>query len=372
MKGLYFSEGVAIEKGIAGDGIEKKVLSQINQLEDISSIEILSLPCNQSFLDKILFLLPIVNSKRDKQRNILKKKAMGKDFIYIRKPTLTRKFLNILRNIKKNNSKLLILMEVPTYPFHKEYKGISKLLILKSKFCEKKLNEVVDKIITYSNDKFIWDIETIMISNCVDFSLVPMRTTSCLKKNTIIMTSIANFNYWHGLDRLILGISNYSGKYKILLNVVGEGKEIPSLKKLTKKLGLQDSIIFYGFQEGEELTKICNRTDIAIDSLGRHRSGVKYNSSLKGKEYAARGIPIVSGVLTEFDNMENFPYYLKVPSDDTAIDIEEIVKFYKKIYINNKSVKQITKEIRTYSYGYFDYSTGFNPVKEAILEKVEN
>jgi hypothetical protein len=49
------------------------------------------------------------------------------------------------------------------------------------------------------------------------------------------------------------------------------------------------------------LNDIYNISDIAIDSLGRHRSNVMYNSTLKGKEYCAKGLPIVSGVKTEFD-----------------------------------------------------------------------
>lgn len=42
--------------------------------------------------------------------------------------------------------------------------------------------------------------------------------------------------------------------------------------------------------------------------MGRHRSGVSFNSSLKGKEYCAKGLIIVSGVKTELDLDGEFLY----------------------------------------------------------------
>ena len=363
MQGIYFCEGVKIEKGDFGDGIEKKVLQQIAQLKKFSKVEVVSLPIENSRFDKILFLIPLVNSNREKQRKVLLTYTNKVDYIYIRKPSLTIKFYRILKKIKNRNANIKILMEVPTYPFHGEYKGIARCMVLKSIFCEYKLQKVVDKIITYSDDDYIWKVPTIKISNAVDYHLIPKRHMSTLSSKEIRLTSVANFNYWHGLDRLIKGIAEYKGEYRFILNVVGEGREIPKYKKLVSELKLQHQVFFHGFKSGNELEKIFNYTDIAVDSLGRHRSGVKYNSTLKGKEYAARGIPSISGVKTEFDYMSEFPYYLRVPADDSNINMFDIELFYKKIYYNEKTISEITDFIREYTYQFFDISKNFEPVK---------
>lgn len=372
MRGLYFVEGITIDRGDNGDGIEKKVLFQINELKKISTVDIVAISSEQSLLDKIKFLFPIIESNRERERRILLAKGKGLDYIYIRKPSLTIKFYKLLRKLKKENKKLFIIMELPTYPFHREYRGISRLMAIKSIPCEKKLKNVVDYIVTYSNDEKIWGIQTIKISNCVEYSKIEKREMSSTKLKTIRLTSVANFNYWHGLDRLITGIYEYCGSYKIILNVVGEGREIPNLKKLTSKLGLEDSVIFHGFKSGNELKKVFDNTDIAVDSLGRHRSGVSYNSSLKGKEYAARGVPSISGVLTEFDYIKEFPYYLKVPSDDTPININQVIDFYEAVYCDGKSVSEVTEYIREYSFNYFDYSKGYRSILNLIESKCKN
>ena len=77
---------------------------------------------------------------------------------------------------------------------------------------------------------------------------------------------------------------------------------------------------------------LYDKADIALDCMGRHRVGVYYNSSLKGKEYCAYGVPIISGVETELDQRKEFQYYLRVPADDTILDMDDIVNYYHKCY----------------------------------------
>ena len=373
MKGVYFVEGVAIERGHTGDGIERKVLYHIEQLEKISEVKVLNLPNITDSLDRVLFILPFPISKREKRRRALIAEAKDASFIYIRKPSLTIDFYKVLKTIKKCKPSIVIFMELPTFPFHKEYRGIAKAMALKSIYCENKLKSVVDRIITYSGDDEIWGIPTIRLSNSVDFKSIKIRDGKSLKDNTIRFTSVANFTYWHGLDRMIEGIANYHGKYNIVLNVVGEGREVPNLKEKAKALNVEKQVIFHGFKTGSELSEIFDNTDIAVDSLGRHRSGVIYNSSLKGKEYAARGIPSISGVKTEFDNIPDFQYYFRVPADDTPVDIEAVVAFYEKVYIQSGlSVEEISHSIREYTYQLFDYSNGFLPVIKQFRKMMED
>lgn len=366
MKGVFFAEGLKLDK-TKQYGIEKKVISQIKSLKIIGGLDVLNINPEKNLFDDILFICPLIKSRREKERyKLLDYIDSNTDYIYIRKPTLTNTFYDLLRNIKKKYKDIIIILEIPTYPFHKEYRGLSKILIIKSIICEKKMKRVIDRIITYSDDKQIWGIDCINASNCVEYDMIDSRSPAFeITPNCIRLTFVANLMYWHGVDRIINGILNYHGDYTVILNVVGDGQELENLKSLA---GDDQRIIFHGSKSGRELTKIFNETDIAIDALGRHRSGVSYNSSLKGKEYVARGIPVVSAVKTELDSLSEFPYYLKLPADDSDIDINIIIEFYKKIYLNKNS-KFITLNIRNYTKKLFDYEFGFKRPIKNYLEK---
>jgi glycosyltransferase involved in cell wall biosynthesis len=51
---------------------------------------------------------------------------------------------------------------------------------------------------------------------------------------------------------------------------VGNGKEIPNLKKLVDNLHLSKQVIFHGFKTGDELDSLFNSCHIAVGSLGLH------------------------------------------------------------------------------------------------------
>ena len=364
MNGIFFSEGLELNKADKL-GIERKVVLQIECLKKIGNVTSVNLEINKNDkLDRLKFILPFVKSNREKKREKLIEVVNDTtDYIYIRKPSLTIAFYKLLKKIKRKYPQIYIMLEIPTYPFHSEYKGISKLMILKSVHCEKKLKNVIDKIITYSDDEVIWGIPTLKTCNCVSYrDITPRSLDYKIKDKCIRMTCVANFMYWHGADRLINAIISYKGDYKIYFNLVGEGKEIDKLKKLARR---SKNIIFHGSKMGEELTKVFNETDIAIDALGRHRSGVYYNSSLKGKEYLARGIPVISAVKTELDSINDFKYYLRIPANESPIDINEIIKFFNNIYKNNEGV--ITTEIRNFTERKFDYKYGFEEKIRTIL-----
>ena len=356
MKGIYYFEN-SKKVGISSVGVRNKISQQIRALEKISDLIVIEAIFNDSIFEKLKFLLPRLKSDREKQvMKILDVVDDDVDYIYIRKPSLAVEFYKVLKKIKIKFPKIYILLEIPTYPFHSEYTKFSKLMILKSINCEKKLKNVVDKIVTYSDDKEIWGIPTIETSNCVSYKdVLPRSSHYKLEKGTIRLTCVANFMYWHGVDRLINGIKDYNGDYEIILNIVGDGKEIKKLKRLSKGM---KNIIFHGIKTGDDLLKIFNETDIAVDALGRHRSGVSFNSSLKGKEYVAMGIPVISAVRTDLDNIPNFLYYYRFPADESHIDIEKIIEFYNAIYFDD-TLEDITMTIRKTTEKMFDYQYGF-------------
>ena len=100
--------------------------------------------------------------------------------------------------------------------------------------------------------------------------------------------------------------------------------------------------------------------------MGRHRSGVFYNSSLKGKEYCAYGLVIVSGVRTELDNDATYKYYFRVPADDSPIDFNKVLDFYRTVTDNGRKRKEVKKEIMQYASEHFSMDVVLKPVLDYI------
>ena len=134
---------------------------------------------------------------------------------------------------------------------------------------------------------------------------------------------------------------------------------------MINKYKLNEKVFLLGPKFNKELDEIYNQCVIGLDSMGRHRSGVFYNSSLKGKEYTAKGLMIVSGVNTEFDYDENYKYYYRIPADDSPMDIESVVKFYEEC-TREKDLKEIQKKIVEYARKHFDFDVSMRPIIDYI------
>lgn len=291
-------------------------------------------------------------------------------FEYIRKPWhMDGDLIRHLKKAKHNNPSIKILLEVPTFPYDNEHHSFSmKPLVYKDRFWRQFLKKYVDRIVTYSDDMTIFGIPTIRISNAMDTTNVKPANYKQFDPNNIHIMLCATLSYWHGYDRAIEGLKEYydrGGKTNFVLHIVGEGEEYANYKTMIEANHLESHVILYGNRYGIELDHIYEQCDVGFDSLGRHRSGVKYNSSLKGKEYAAKGLPIVSGVLTELDFDKSFKYYYRIPADDSLVDYFGIETFCKQVY-KGKKVEEVRNDIRNYSDSHFSYEVTFAPIFEYL------
>lgn len=288
--------------------------------------------------------------------------------IYIRYFFSDYNLIRKLKKVKQRFPESKIAIEIPTFP----YDGENMLLKTRPPYWQdiiwrKHLYKYVDRVVTFSDDKSIFNIPTINISNGVDTSKIHKRTPYIQNNDVINMLAVAKFGFWHGYDRMIEGLYHYyneeKGKRKIVFYIVGYGDERVESQyhEMIKKYDLEDKVKLVGKKEGKELDYYYNLCDIAIDSMGRHRSKVYYNSSLKGKEYLAKGLPIVSGVRTELDSISNFKYYFRVPANDTPVDIEQLISFFDSIYKNQDKTKIVTN-IRTFCVNNFDINKCFKKV----------
>lgn len=298
--------------------------------------------------------------------------------IYIRRGYTDYNFLNFLKSLKKINIK--IIYEIPTYPYDGEMNKKSLIYKLDKKY-RGYLKMYVDRIVTFSNDNIIFGINTlktingIFLNNSIDE--FKQKLEKKVDSNEINMIAVAGMHEWHGYDRLIRGMHHYYKKKDckpkriIRLHLVGgnEEKKNPNVKlykDLVNKYGLNDKVIFYGKKFGTELEEIYARCAVAISSLGLYRIGLETVSSIKTKEYALKGFPIVSGNDIEFFPT-NYKYFLKVENNNDDIDVEKIIKFYDSIY-TSEDRKQVYEKIHNVAVENCDMYKTMMPILNYIKQ----
>lgn len=196
------------------------------------------------------------------------------------------------------------------------------------------------------------------------------RKCQLKRQRTIRLLAVATFQKSHGYERVIKGLAQYyrgSADSKIELYLVGNGEETVKYKKMVQRYELEPYVILCGRKIGSELDYLYESMDIALGPFGLYKRKIFKSSSLKVREYLAKGMPIISGCHEDaFERGKPGRYYLEFPNDNTPIDIKMIVDFYKSIYETDMNRKQIHKEIREYAKKTVDLSVTMQPVIEYI------
>ncbi len=375
MRGLYITNWNLDD---SASGVAKKIKNQIKlfetklgemQIYDGNSFKMTS---SQKKLNKFLDFIRLsgVHKVNLMYRNLLKTPKLFEsiDYIYIRKALITPTIVSVLRDIKQNHPNIKILMEIPTYPYDKEIRWFDYVSLMLDKKARKTVSGTIDRIVTFSDDRSIFDIPTIQISNGIDYDAIKMRIP--VVHEGINLIAVALFSPWHGYDRIIEGMhidQDVVEKNNIVLHMIGIGRILNKYRSMVEEYHLEDYVIFHGSEYGEVLDNSYNVADIALDAMGRHRSGVFYNSSLKGKEYCAKGIPSISGVKTELDFNDDAYFYCRVPADDTPVSMKKIIDFYHAVY-DKASPLSVGEDIRNRTKSQFEFSAAMRPIIDYLHE----
>lgn len=371
IKGAYLTSYNLKNKA---DGVSKKINYQIQSMTNkglnVDVLDLNSMKC--SGIDNIVqFLYRVLGLSYESSKlliDISKENNKIKDysFIYIRKDFCNRSQIAALKKIKKNNPRIKILIEYPTYPYDKEICGRRRILALPiDQWFRRKLKYVVDRAVTFSDDRNLFGVPCINISNAIDYSKVSLRSPK--EHDSINLIAVALFGYFHGYDRLLEAMGRnkeFVEQHNIHFHMVGNGRAVSEYMRIIKKYSIEPYVHLYGKLCGSELDQVYNIADIAVDNMGRHRVGCFYNSSLKGKEYGAKGLPMISGVETDLDKY-NLDFYFRVPADDSIIDLQDIVRFYHKMY-DGRNEKDVATEVRKKTKQYFSFDIAFQPIIDFI------
>ncbi len=296
----------------------------------------------------------------------------GIDALYIRKPWITKQFITWLKEIREVNSRIIIILEVPTYPYDKEnitnWRRVP--LLLKDAMHRNQLKLYVDRIADLSGANKIFEIQTLSIYNGIDLDELPVRTPA-MHHSEMHILCIAVFAVWHGIDRVLNGLAAYhvanKGR-KIVLHLVGEGPSSNSLRRQCKRLALGDSVVFHGKMSSDEFAPIYDECDIAIECLANFRKDITLSSSLKSREYLAKGMPFIySGIIDVFRD-EPVDFCLQVPSDESPIDMQQVIDFRDRLY-GKESPEELTQRIRAYAERHISMDAAMKPVIDYLKEE---
>jgi glycosyltransferase involved in cell wall biosynthesis len=291
------------------------------------------------------------------------------DFIYIRHFLTNPLFLWMLKSIKKQNPDIKIYMELPTYPYKYQNNKLSFSLRIQQKIdelCTVFFKKYINQIVTISLHDSIFGIPTIKTDNGIDVEkfgpIKPQHTGDC----TINLLGLANVQSWHGFDRLIAGITNYvkaNPSKKVILHVVGNGDVLEDLKKQTAENDVSEYVQFHGFLSGNELIEMFAKCQLGVGVLGLHRVNLSHASALKAREFASRGLPFMASH-DDFGFPNNYPFILKLPASEEAIDINLVVDFVGKL----KEFSNYHLKMNSYAAENFTWESKLKSVRDKYLE----
>lgn len=290
-------------------------------------------------------------------------------FLYIRRPSyFSSDFISFLERIKTIKPNIKIYLEIPTYPYEREYKAKQFPLLIKDVWNRRHLYKYVNYIVDLFGNKTLFNIPTLEIKNGIVVTDGAKRSPSGAG-NKIKMICAANFCPWHGIDRLINGMANYyanGGNRDITLTLIGGGEEISKYKKLVKKYNLNSKVSFYGQVPRSELKKFYDVCNLGVESLARHRTGGDApNSSLKSRDYLNVGLPFFGEGIVDVLSGTDFPYYLEVDANENPINLLDIISFFDSIY-ENQSEQDIINAMHDYAEKTVDLNITFSEVISAI------
>jgi glycosyltransferase involved in cell wall biosynthesis len=251
------------------------------------------------------------------------------DFVYIRDQGCSPLFLWMLRQLRRRHPGIVILIELPSYPFYTGPMSMrERVFSIVDRSTRGLLRYYVDRIVTFSQEKSIFGIETIVTDNGVDVTGVRVLSKPP-ESDGLRLLGLANLSFWHGYDRVIAGLAEYrsqGGSREVCFDIVGSGSELARLQSLSAELGLNECVRFLGPRNGAELEDVLSQSHVGISSIGMHRLTVD-TSNIKSREFCARGLPFVYAY-EDRDFNPNLHFVLRLPADESAIDIGEIVRFF--------------------------------------------
>lgn len=375
-KGFFIAGNRNVSLAPDPSGVERKVAAQIKALNmaglycpQVFCSKFNDLPAILSVILKVLSRLPFLFIFGEPLH--YDKVFDQADFIYIRRSSMSLTQLLALRKIRRHNPKAKILYEIPTYPYKKELtkRWLNYPFWWREALYMPLLHPYVDRIVTVSSDDEIYGIPTIKMVNGIDISTIAPIIPQP-EDGAIHIIAVAMITPWHGYDRFMRAMSEYykaGGIRRVVLHIVGYSQINISLESLIGKLGLGEHVILHGYKTGTELDAIYNRCHLGLISLATQDKDIYIHSTLKSREYLAKGLPTIATGMTDVFIGKNYTYNLELPLDK-EINLRKIIDFYDRIY-SHTDRERVIAEIRTFAERTIDINTTMAPVVSYLRDE---
>ncbi len=277
-------------------------------------------------------------------------------FLWIRYSISTPSFISFLARGRHVHPKLKVILDMPTYPYADEWAGIrGRIALSMDSMYRSKLIRYVDRIAHSGPEKNIWQIPTTTMTNGVLTSQEILGRP--IDTETIHLLAVGKWRYWHGLDRLVNTADFKSAN--MVLHIVGEGSALVDLNNNISQ-EQKEYVIYHGSMIGAKLIRLAEQCHMAIGTLGLHRKRVTVNSSLKHRDYCAKGLPFVyAGTDPDFDDQ---PFVLRITSDESPLHLDTLRSFYL-----NLDLKKMGSKMKAYSEQHLCWSNKIAPVLSAVM-----
>ena len=340
--------------GAESNGITKKILAQIAAFRDAGFNVDHTCCLNGRFLlyrrgepVDLCATRPLTTriAASNALRRYLAREGIRYDRVYVRYPQGDPALAALLRSLHRNGR---VIVEIPTFPYNREFMGSFPLRcsLLLDRLSRKSVARETDRFLTFSQDDTIFGVPTIRTDNGIDTSACPLRRP-LPPDGRVHVLAVAGFSPWHGYDRLLKGLAAYradAGQCRFVLDFAGDGPSLQGYRDLAQALGLSGDVVFHGPLHGDALNALFDRADVAAASLGIHRLGLPYSTSLKYYEYLVRGLPAIT-IGRRSDAPGLVPYRLRVPSSDDPVDFHLVEAFAEAVYAG-RSRTEVAELIR--------------------------
>ena len=276
------------------------------------------------------------------------------EMCYLRFHFFDRRFYKMLKIMKKKSR---IVVEAHGYPY-REW-GVSLpvfFLNLRDVFYEPFCRKYIDLVAAISNYENIWKRKTLFIDNSVDIESIKIHERHP-EENVLNLISVAIEQGYHGYEKIIKGLAYYyksGGSRQIYIYMAGE--YLSKTKELVKELALENFVFFTGKLYGKELDNLYDKCDVAIGTFSK-RANCEYGSSIKTKEFFAKGIPFING-WKEYSFDDSCPYVKRFDLKDEYIDFNQIVVFYDKV----KRDENLKNNMRRFAEEHFTWEKQFEKI----------
>jgi hypothetical protein len=176
-------------------------------------------------------------------------------------------------------------------------------------------------------------------------------------------STAADFN---GLDRIFKGIKNYQGAYTIRLFLYG--KNLASEKQSIHQLEIDGQVVTGEYLQSEEIDTLMENMHLGVSAMGLHRKGINGTTTIKAREYFARGIPFIFGHHDPdiSESCEAMKFCLEFKANDEAIDFVKVIEWYKnlveEVFFNEK--------MRAFAENNLDYTIKMNKLKKYLEQAI--